>query len=532
MAMSIYARRRRITIVGLLVLVGIVALVMFFVFGQTKTPVVTPMVTTITQRREEEEEEEEEEAPSAPSCQRDKSFDSQTGSFKCSSIDDFKPEKATWWGSWINYSVPVSSDDVTPNGGRSHTFHALSSSPTEKKYIAMRKTDKHCKMIQFDITKNGDTCMYSINDAGYAGYGGGGMGADEACTATTDAEVIAKWNTKSTVEVARTAETDAGYGLKSLGYSLYCQKELPRGRYVKLLHTVAYDDSAEGNVDDKNRIINLAELEVFSTGGANLAANKPVTGSSEYPTPHLWKNLTDGNKANFAHTYGRTPSEYDSMTVDLGLEQEIEKIVITNRSSCCKNRAVGVKAFILAADGTTIVKETPIIPDVSDIYTLTFPENTWKSQKQYKYEFIKNVETAHTNQYNLHITDIRVDGKRVTSDQIQLHEEPEWAKCNSKGSGYECVGTNYGLNDPEPANPTYSDLTWSAWKEGQIEVGSKVMTITTLSKVKEFEIDYFRPKYVPGWIIKENGKEVFKETTNGGSDETPNPKTVKYVIGT
>jgi hypothetical protein len=97
--MSIYARRRRITIVGLLVLVGIVALVMFFVFGQTKTPVVTPMVTTITQRREEEEEEEEEEAPSAPSCQRDKSFDSQTGSFKCSSIDDFKPEKATWWGS-------------------------------------------------------------------------------------------------------------------------------------------------------------------------------------------------------------------------------------------------------------------------------------------------------------------------------------------------------------------------------------------------------------------------------------------------
>src|SRR6056300_1600767 len=83
----------------------------------------------------------------------------------------------------------------------------------------------------------------------------------------------------------------------------------PKGRYVKLEHTVAYDESAEGNVDDKNRIINLAELEVFSTGGANLAANKPVTGSSEYPTPHLWKNLTDGNKANFAHTYGRTPSE-------------------------------------------------------------------------------------------------------------------------------------------------------------------------------------------------------------------------------
>ena len=149
---------------------------------------------------------------------------------------------------------------------------------------------------------------------------------------------------------------------------------------------------------------------------------------------------------------------------------------------------------------------------------------------QYTYEFIKNIESKHTNQYNVHITDIRVDGTRITSDQIQLHEEPEHAKCNSKANGYECEGDNYGLNDPEPANPTYADLTWSAWKEGQIPVGSKVMTITTSSKVKEFEIDYFRPKYAPGWIIKENGKEVLKETANGGSGNSPNPKTIKYTI--
>jgi hypothetical protein len=48
------------------------------------------------------------------------------------------------------------------------------------------------------------------------------MGAEEACTATTDAEVIAKWNAKTPVASARTAATDEGYGLKSLGYSLYC----------------------------------------------------------------------------------------------------------------------------------------------------------------------------------------------------------------------------------------------------------------------------------------------------------------------
>ena len=151
----------------------------------------------------------------------------------------------------------------------------------------------------------------------------------------------------------------------------------PKGRHVKLVHTVAYDESAEGNVDDKNRIINLAELEVFDASGTNLAAGKTVTGSSEYSSTHGYINLTDGNKTNFAHTIGRTPSEYDSMQVDLGAEKEIKKIVITNRTDCCKNRAVGVKAVILAADGTTVVKETPAISTVADTYTLTFPGNTW-----------------------------------------------------------------------------------------------------------------------------------------------------------
>jgi len=151
----------------------------------------------------------------------------------------------------------------------------------------------------------------------------------------------------------------------------------PKGRYVKLEHTVAYDESAEGNVDDKNKIINLAELEVFDVSGTNLAASKSVTGSSQYPAPHLWSNLTDGDKTNFAHTLGRTPSEYDSMTVDLGSVKEIKKLIITNRTSCCKNRAVGIKAVILGADGTTVIKETPAISTVADTYTLTFPTNTW-----------------------------------------------------------------------------------------------------------------------------------------------------------
>ena len=153
---------------------------------------------------------------------------------------------------------------------------------------------------------------------------------------------------------------------------------LPSGQHVKLVHTVAQDNSAAGNVDDKNMILNLAELEVFAKGGTtSLAAGKTVTGSSEYSATHGYLNLVDGNMTNFAHTKGRTAEEIDYLQVDLGSVQEIEKIKITNRTSCCKNRAIGVKAVILGADGTTVVKETPAISTAADTYTFTFPGTTW-----------------------------------------------------------------------------------------------------------------------------------------------------------
>ena len=153
---------------------------------------------------------------------------------------------------------------------------------------------------------------------------------------------------------------------------------IPSGQYVKLVHTIAQDNSAEGNVDDKNMILNLAELEVFAPGGTtSLASNKTVTGSSEYSSTHGYVNLTDGNFTNFAHTKGRTAEEIDFLQVDLGSVQEIEKIKITNRTSCCKKRAIGVKAQIIGADGTTVVKETPAITTEADTYTFTFPGTSW-----------------------------------------------------------------------------------------------------------------------------------------------------------
>jgi hypothetical protein len=147
----------------------------------------------------------------------------------------------------------------------------------------------------------------------------------------------------------------------------------------------------------------------------------------------------------------------------------------------------------------------------------------------YTYDFIINKAVEHAS-LGSHITDIRVDGVRVKPSEITVHVTPDHSKCNSKGGGYECEDDNFGLNDPEPSSSGLTDLTWTAWKKETETVGTKMFTITTQSKVTEFEIDHFRPLYQPGYIIKENGTTVVTETTNGGSEMVPNPKTVKYTI--
>jgi hypothetical protein len=187
---------------------------------------------------------------------------------------------------------------------------------------------------------------------------------------------------------------------------------------------------------------------------------------------------------------------------------------------------IGVAVLTMVCCSSSSAAMLMMGDDSSNTTTSNTSTNT---PTEYKYEFIVEVPCQNEN-HGPHITDIRIDGTRATSSQVKVDIAPDHAKCNSKDGGYECEGDNYGLNDPEPASPQFIDLTWSAWKPVTATKGAKLMTITTKSKVKKFEIDYFRPMYVPGWIIKENGKQVLKETANGGSENSPNPKTVTYTI--
>ncbi len=177
---------------------------------------------------------------------------------------------------------------------------------------------------------------------------------------------------------------------------------------------------------------------------------------------------------------------------------------------CCSSSSV---ASMMMGGGETVEETKPVETEPTE----------------YVYDFIVAEQSAHTDKFNIHITDIEADGVRVTTEQLTIHEEPGWAKCNSKAGEYECEGDNYGMNDPEPVDASLNAMTWSGWKAGQGEVGTKVFTVTTAKKVKKFKIDSFRPKYVAGWTIKENGKEVLT-TAKGANENTPNPAVVEYTI--
>jgi len=151
----------------------------------------------------------------------------------------------------------------------------------------------------------------------------------------------------------------------------------PQGKYVQLKQTVAYDAD---DTDNANKIINIAEVEVYDENDTLISAGKTVTGSSVHDD-HGYAHLVDGNKKNFAHTMGVTETEYDSIKIDLGATKKIKKIVVTNRKDCCQDRINGVKLEILDNTGEN-VKTSPTInvaagTTAHNAYTLTFPANTW-----------------------------------------------------------------------------------------------------------------------------------------------------------
>ena len=124
----------------------------------------------------------------------------------------------------------------------------------------------------------------------------------------------------------------------------------------------------------------------------------------------------------------------------------------------------------------------------------------------FSYEFIMNKKNEHLG---IHVGWIKLDGVLATKEQTTIHKPPN------------------RHNNPDDMFTVDGNAAWNA--DGH-EVGDKIFTIESDKQIEKIDISYGRPKYGPGWIIKENGVTKITETFNRGNNSTPNPVVYTYNI--
>lgn len=84
--------------------------------------------------------------------------------------------------------------------------------------------------------------------------------------------------------------------------------------------------------------------------------------------------------------------------------------------------------------------------------------------------------------------------------------------------------------DVQPNHKVNQGDYLGAWKSNTYNVGDKLFTITSDKPVHMMKIQYGRPKYAPGWTIKENDIVRFEDTRNHYENEEPTPVDYRYTL--
>ena len=143
------------------------------------------------------------------------------------------------------------------------------------------------------------------------------------------------------------------------------------------------------------------------------------------------------------------------------------------------------------------------------------------AQTGYVYDVHIVSDNAHNDDGSV-ISDIKIDGNRVSKDEITFHIAPTKYDCeHDTQNNWDCKG-DMGYLDGDGA------ITMAAWNKHTPP--EKFFTITSDKKIGEIEISFHRPTYAPALMIKENGVEILRDDSNKGSDGSPSPYPVKYTI--
>ena len=131
--------------------------------------------------------------------------------------------------------------------------------------------------------------------------------------------------------------------------------------------------------------INLADIQVFSEkGGRNIITPSTVVTMSNVHAGAPASNFVDGNPTTITHN--KVASAGGPLTVDLGSDVPIFKIIVTNRKDCCRERAVGTILTIKNQSNATIYTSDPIT-DKSGNNTYTELNGNNDTKQKYYYTF-------------------------------------------------------------------------------------------------------------------------------------------------
>ena len=198
--------------------------------------------------------------------------------------------------------------------------------------------------------------------------------------------------------------------------------------------------------------------------------------------------------------------------------------VLANEEARCWGR----NTYGELGDGSTTDSSIPVSTTYTNqwrglnhVYEVGDTLDGWKHFVDgFTYDFTVNVENYALLPSSLGpaIYSVSLDGVLPITDQFTMHVPPDRGVC----AGYvACTAGQIGFIDND-------NLTNSNWHSASSTTGTKLFSITSKTSISRIEITYARPIYAPGWLIQENGVEIFRENSNRGDSEYPEPVMYSY----
>ena len=144
--------------------------------------------------------------------------------------------------------------------------------------------------------------------------------------------------------------------------------------------------------DNKAEYINILGIDIFDQSGARI-----TTGITPTITPAILENnprnfgpqhLIDGVHAELGAAGLRLPHSTNAvnaaMTLDMGSDKVISKIIVYNRTACCSDRINGCNLVVKKADGTAVL--TIPLTGSKAIYTFSAPLTNTSTSSTYTAE--------------------------------------------------------------------------------------------------------------------------------------------------